>query len=34
MNRLTAKLVRRRFFVAAGRALDVTWPVLSMLLAI
>ena len=34
MNRLTPKIVRRRFFVAAGRAIHLTWPVLSILLAI
>src|ERR1700740_3161165 len=34
MNRLTAKIVRRRFFVAAGRAIHLTWPVLSIILAI
>ena len=34
MNRLTPKIVRRRFFMAAGRAIHLTWPVLSILLAI
>jgi Ion channel len=33
MSRLTPKIVRRRFFVAAGHALHLTWPVLSMILA-
>ena len=33
MSRLTPKLVRRRFFVAAGRAIHLTWPVLSTILA-
>jgi Ion channel len=33
MSRLTPKIVRRRFFVAAGRAIHLTWPVLSMILA-
>jgi hypothetical protein len=33
MSRLTPKIVRRRFFVAAGHALHLTWPVLSIMLA-
>jgi hypothetical protein len=33
MSRLTPKMVRRRFFVAAGHALHLTWPVLSIILA-
>jgi hypothetical protein len=33
MSRLTPKIVRRRFFVAAGHALHLTWPVLSIILA-
>ena len=33
MKRLATKTIRRRFFVALGRALDVTWPVLSVILA-
>jgi hypothetical protein len=33
MSRLTPKIVRRRFFVAAGRAIHLTWPVLSIILA-
>ncbi len=32
MDRPTAKTVRRRFFVALGRAMHVTWPVLSIIL--
>src|SRR5690242_6856814 len=34
MNRPTPKTLRRRFFVAVGHALRVTWPVLSAILAI
>src|ERR1700757_4037764 len=34
MNRLASKELRRRFLVALGRAIHVTWPVLSMILAI
>src|SRR5215471_11329042 len=34
MSRTTQKTVRRRFFVAIGRAIHVTWPVLSTILAI
>src|SRR5215468_11749584 len=34
MNRLVPKTVRRRFFVALGDAIHVTWPVLSAILAI
>ena len=34
MNRLTPKMLRRRFLVAAGHALHLTWPVLSIILAI
>src|SRR5277367_3821192 len=33
MSRLTSKIVRRRFFIAAGHALHLTWPVLSIILA-
>jgi hypothetical protein len=33
MHRLTPKIVRRRFFVAAGHAIGLTWPVLSIILA-
>jgi Ion channel len=33
MGGLTPKTVRRRFFVAAGRAIRLTWPVLSIILA-
>jgi hypothetical protein len=33
MSRLTSKTVRRRFFAAAGRAIRLTWPVLSIILA-
>jgi hypothetical protein len=29
MNRPTPKTLRRRFFVALGHAIHVTWPVLS-----
>jgi hypothetical protein len=32
MSRLTPKIVRRRFFVAAGHAIRLTWPVLSAIL--
>jgi hypothetical protein len=34
MNRPAPKTVRRRFAVALGRAIHVTWPVLSTILAI
>ena len=34
MNPLTRKTMRRRFLVALGRAIHVTWPVLSAILAI
>jgi hypothetical protein len=34
MNRLTPKMLRRRFLAAAGHALHLTWPVLSIILAI
>ena len=34
MNRQAPKTVRRRFFVALGHAIHVTWPVLSTILAI
>lgn len=34
MNRPAPKKLRRRFFVALGRAIHVTWPVLSAILAI
>ena len=33
MNRLVPK-TRRRFFVALGHAIHVTWPILSIILAI
>jgi Ion channel len=33
MSRLTPKIVRRRFFAAAGHAISLTWPVLSLILA-
>ena len=34
MNRPASKTVRRRFFVALGHAIHVTWPILSIILAI
>ena len=34
MNRPTPKTLRRRFLVALGHAVHVTWPVLSAMLAI
>ena len=34
MNRLASKTLRRRFLVALGHAIHVTWPVLSAILAI
>jgi Ion channel len=34
MNRSAPKIVRRHFFVAVGRAIHLTWPVLSIILAI
>jgi hypothetical protein len=34
MNRPTPKALRRRFFVALGHAIHVTWPVLSAIIAI
>jgi tryptophan-rich sensory protein len=34
MDRPTPKSVRRRFFVALGHAFHLTWPVLSIILAI
>ena len=34
MNRLEPKTVRRRFIEALGRAIHVTWPVLSAIIAI
>src|SRR5262247_2020766 len=34
MNGPASKTVRRRFFVALGRAIHVTWPVLSTILAV
>src|SRR5262249_48366617 len=34
MNRPTATTVRRRFLVALGHAIHITWPVLSAILAI
>ena len=33
MNRPASKTVRRRFFVALGHAIHVTWPILSIILA-
>src|SRR5215831_4742735 len=33
MNRRSARTLRRRFLVALGHAIHVTWPVLSVLLA-
>src|SRR5713226_10701494 len=34
MNRPAPQTLRRRFFVALGHAIHVTWPVLSAILAI
>ena len=34
MNRPAPKTLRRRFFVALGHAIHVTWPVLSVILAL
>jgi hypothetical protein len=34
MNRPQSKTVRRRFFVALGHAMHLTWPVLSIILAV
>src|SRR6201993_5577015 len=34
MNRPAPKMLRRRFLVALGHAIHVTWPVLSAILAI
>jgi Ion channel len=34
MNRVTPKIVRLRFLEAAGHALQLTWPVLSIILAV
>ena len=34
MNRPTPKTLQRRFFLALGHAIHVTWPVLSAILAI
>ena len=34
MNRPVPKMLRRRFLIALGHAIHVTWPVLSVLLAI
>src|ERR1700751_6026843 len=34
MNRPAPKMLRRRFLVALGHAIHVTWPVLSVLFAI
>src|SRR5215813_2811732 len=34
MNRPASKTVRRRFFVALGRAIHLTWSVLSTILAV
>ena len=34
MNRPPPKTVRRRFFIALGHAIHVTWPVLSAILAV
>jgi hypothetical protein len=33
MSRDTPKTIRRRFFAAAGHAIALTWPVLSIILA-
>src|SRR5262245_62175007 len=33
MNRLVPNTVRRRFFVALGHAIHLTWPVLSAIVA-
>ena len=33
MNRPASKTVRRRFLVAVGHAIHLTWPVLSTILA-
>jgi hypothetical protein len=33
MSRRTPKTIRRHFFVAAGHAIGLTWPVLSIILA-
>jgi voltage-gated potassium channel len=33
MSRRTPKTIRRQFFVAAGHAIGLTWPVLSIILA-
>src|SRR5262249_62414644 len=34
MNRLAPKTLRRRFLIALGHAIHLTWPVLSVILAI
>jgi Ion channel len=34
MNRPAPKIMRRRFFVALGHAIHLTWPVLSTILAV
>jgi hypothetical protein len=34
MNRLVPKIMRRRFFMALGRAIHLTWPVLSTILVV
>lgn len=34
MNRPVPKIMRRRFFVALGRAIHLTWPVLSIILVV
>src|SRR5262245_48380172 len=34
MNRPTPKAMRRRFFVAVSHAIHVTWPVVSIIVAI
>jgi hypothetical protein len=34
MYRLAPKTVRRRFFIALGHAIHLTWPVLSAILAV
>ena len=34
MNRPTPTTVRRRFFAAIGHAIHVTWPLLSIILAV
>src|ERR671923_921078 len=34
MSRPAARIVRRRFFMALGRAIHLAWPVLSVILAV